>query len=92
MATRPENTQDAAASQIKRCWHRSSLRRVAILFAIVLSISAIWLANEPEDAYVDYSVYQEVYMPEKYGVGVVAKKNISVRHYHQFLNLPRHAT
>jgi hypothetical protein len=87
MATRPANTQDVAPSQIKRRWHCLSLRRVAVLLAIVLCISAIWLANESEDAYVNYSAYQEVYMPEKYGVGVVAKKNISVRHYYHFLNL-----
>jgi hypothetical protein len=47
--------------------------------AVLLLLLVILFGDQSEDMYIDHSIWSEVYMPDKYGVGVVAKKNILVR-------------
>jgi hypothetical protein len=49
------------------------LLSIAIVLVVVL-----FPQQSDDDVYFDKSIWSEVYMPEKFGVGVIAKRNISV--------------
>jgi hypothetical protein len=78
MAGHSENTPKSAVSQTKGWWLFFPVKRIAVLLAITVSIFAIWYADESEDTFVAHSIMSEVYMPDKFGYGMVAKRNISV--------------
>ena len=51
-----------------------------LVLSVAVILAALFFLRQSDDGeFVDHSVWSEVYMPEKHGIGVIAKKNISVR-------------
>jgi hypothetical protein len=51
-----------------------------LLLSVAVILAALFFLRQSDDGeLMDRSVWSEVYMPEKHGIGVIAKKNISVR-------------
>jgi hypothetical protein len=82
MADKTKHTRLA----VRQCPHWEMKRSVRLqkeIGLLLLSISillCVVLYRQPsyDDAELDHSIWNEVYMPNKFGLGVIAKRNISV--------------
>jgi hypothetical protein len=61
-----------------------------VLLSVAILGTAIIFKDDPEDVYINQSVWSEVYMPDKHGVGIIAKKNISVGSRQSILDLAQY--
>jgi hypothetical protein len=77
-----KRSKRAAVPRKSRSWIYAATG-IGSLLSIAILFLATQLQEDPTDDlyYVDESIWREVYMPEKYGYGVMAKKNISVSTY-----------
>jgi hypothetical protein len=85
MAKKAKSSRSVAT---RRTQHETKLnlwltKEIGLLLLSVAVILVVFLFRQQSDgdAIIDHSIWSEVYMPDKYGVGVIAKRNISVSFY-----------
>jgi hypothetical protein len=60
-------------------WSTQSPKEIGLLLlSIAIVLLVVVYQQQPGDVYIDHSIWSEVYMPDKHGIGVIAKRNLSV--------------
>jgi hypothetical protein len=84
MAQKSKSSKPSAPSQhpnktTKRSTWLPKETGLLLLSVAVILAALFFLGQSKDNEFVDYSIWSEVYMPGKNGIGVIAKRNISVR-------------